>query len=109
MIFRVVQEALTNVREHSGAAHVAIEVQAANTHTEVRIADDGRGFEVEATLTRASREGRLGLVGIVERIRLLGGSISIASRPSGTEGAFTLPRWIPLLAEVPAARDAILH
>ena len=109
VIFRVVQEALTNVREHSGAAHVAIDVQAANTHTEVRIADDGRGFEVEATLTRASREGRLGLVGIAERVRLLGGSISIASRPSGTEVAFTLPRWIPLLAEVPAARDAILH
>jgi signal transduction histidine kinase len=109
VIFRVVQEALNNVREHSGAGHVAIEARATATHTEVQIADDGRGFEVESTLTRAAREGRLGLVGIVERIRLLGGTISVASRPSGTTIAFALPRWAPLLAEGTAARDAILY
>jgi signal transduction histidine kinase len=111
VIFRVVQEALTNVRDHSGAAHVAIDVQAHATHTEVLIADDGRGFDVEATLTRAARDGRLGLVGIAERIRLLGGTMSIASRASGTEIAFTLPRWMPLLGPpaTTAEREAILR
>lgn len=112
VIYRVFQEALTNVREHSDAATVAIEVRAFDTHTQVRIADDGRGFEVEQTLTRAAREGRLGLVGMAERIRLLGGTFALSSRPGKTELTFMLPRWVPLLAKAPAAvtgHQAILH
>ena len=104
MIFRVVQEALTNVREHSGAAHVAIDVQAANTHTEVRIADDGRGFEVEATLTRASREGRLGLFGMIERAHLVGGEVTIGPREEGgTSVRLRVPLRAPAPDPVPAA------
>jgi signal transduction histidine kinase len=45
---------------------------------------------------RSAREGRLGLVGLNERARLLGGSCEISSRPGGpTEIAVTLPRWRP--------------
>jgi signal transduction histidine kinase len=111
VIFRVVQEALTNVREHSDAASVAIEVRASDTHTHARIVDDGQGFEVEQTLTRAAREGRLGLVGMAERIRLLGGTFALASRPGRTELTFMLPRWVPLVAKPPAATEAqaVLH
>jgi len=96
-VARLVQEALTNVREHSGARSVSVRVAAGPTHTEAVVADDGRGFEVERTLVRAARRGRLGLVGMAERVRLLGGGLDVESRPGGpTTIAATIPRWEPL-------------
>ena len=50
---------------------------------EVVITDDGRGFEPEEELVRAARGGHLGLVGMHERVRMLGGLTSIDSRPGG--------------------------
>lgn len=103
-VARIVQEALTNVREHSGARRVSVRVQAGATHTEAVVVDDGRGFEVERTLVRAAQRGRLGLVGMAERVRLLGGGLDVESRPGGpTTVAATIPRWEPLGAR-PAAR-----
>jgi signal transduction histidine kinase len=96
-VARIVQEALTNVREHSGASSVSVRVEAGPTHTEAVVVDDGRGFEVERTLVRAARRGRLGLVGMAERVRLLGGALDVESRPGGpTTVAATIPRWEPL-------------
>lgn len=92
-VLRIVQEALSNAREHSGAGRVAVSVHALRGHVEARISDDGRGFEVDETLVRAGERGRLGLVGINERARLLGGSCEITSRPGGpTTIAVALPR-----------------
>jgi signal transduction histidine kinase len=53
--------------------------------TEVRatVTDDGSGFEPETALIRAAREGHLGLVGMHERVRMLGGDTQIESRPGG--------------------------
>jgi len=58
--------------------------------------DDGRGFEVERTLVDAARTGHLGLVGMSERVRLLGGRLDVESRPGGpTRIAAVIPRWRP--------------
>jgi signal transduction histidine kinase len=96
-VFRAIQEALANVREHSGASSVEVRVRARRSAIEVQIADDGMGFEVERALAKAAQRGRLGLVGIAERVRMLGGTFEVASTPGGpTALKFTLPRWEPL-------------
>jgi len=96
-VFRAIQEALANVREHSGAASVDVRVRARRSAIEVQITDDGMGFEVERALAKAAQRGRLGLVGIAERVRLLGGTFHVESAPGGpTSLKFTLPRWEPL-------------
>jgi signal transduction histidine kinase len=96
-VFRAIQEALANVREHSGASSVDVRVRARRSAIEVQIADDGMGFEVERALAKAAQRGRLGLVGIAERVRMLGGTFQVESSPGGpTSLKFTLPRWEPL-------------
>lgn len=96
-LLRIVQEGLSNVRDHSGAAAVSVSVIDHGSHVTLRMTDDGAGFNVERTLVRAARGGRLGLVGMAERVRLLGGTFDIDSSPgTGTTIAVTLPRWTPL-------------
>jgi signal transduction histidine kinase len=96
-VFRAIQEALANVREHSGASSVVVRLRARRSAIEVQITDDGTGFEVERALAKAAQRGRLGLVGIGERVRMLGGTFEVQSQPGGpTTLKFTLPRWEPL-------------
>jgi signal transduction histidine kinase len=96
-VFRAIQEALANVREHAGATTVSVLVRARRSAIEVQITDDGMGFEVERALARAAQRGRLGLVGIAERTRMLGGTFDLESAPGGpTTLRLTLPRWEPL-------------
>ena len=67
---------------------------------EAQVTDNGRGFDPESTLIRAAREGRLGLVAIHERVRLLGGQCRIDSRSGGpTVVSVALERWEPLAQE----------
>lgn len=89
----LIREALSNVREHSQAQHVAIRVCAdCCGAVTANITDDGRGFDPEAAFVRAARRGRLGLVGMHERVRLLGGTTTITSKPGGpTAVEATLP------------------
>jgi signal transduction histidine kinase len=99
-IFRAVQEALANVREHSGATEVEIRLRARRSSVDVRITDNGAGFEVSHALARAAKRGRLGVVGIGERVRMLGGTFDLDSRPGGpTTLSFALPRWRPDIPE----------
>lgn len=96
-VFRAIQEALANIREHAGATAVSILVRARRSAIEVQIADNGMGFEVERALAKAAQRGRLGLVGIAERTRMLGGTFDLESAPGGpTTLRITLPRWEPL-------------
>ena len=96
-VFRAIQEALANVREHAGATHVSVRVRARRSAIELQIVDDGMGFEVERALAKAAQRGRLGLVGIGERVRMVGGTFELESRPGGpTTLKLTLPRWEPL-------------
>jgi signal transduction histidine kinase len=78
-VYRLVQEALTNVGKHAGATHVEIFVSDRDGHVAVTVRDDGAGFE----LTAASPG--FGLVGMRERLALVHGSLDIESAPgSGT-------------------------
>jgi signal transduction histidine kinase len=96
-LIRIVQEAFTNIREHSNATAVELVLTGSRGCVELLVLDDGDGFEVTRTLQRAAQRGRLGLVGSSERIRLLGGTFDIRSKVGGpTTVAVTLPRWQPL-------------
>jgi len=101
-IVRVIQEALTNVRIHSGAESARVVVAQNPGGVRIEVADDGRGFEVERTLVREARRGRLGLLGMAERIRLLGGTFDVRSKPGGpTVVSAHLPEWRPAEASGP--------
>ncbi len=94
VLWRVVQEGLTNVREHSEASSVAVILHSSPTLTRLDIDDDGRGFVVDLELAESERRGRLGLVGAAERVRLLGGTFALRSSPgAGTRLAVSLPHW----------------
>lgn len=102
----VVREALANVREHSSASRATLRVRATIACIRASIVDDGRGFDVERALVAAAERGRLGLVGMSERVRLLGGRLAVDSRPGGpTAITVTLPRWeaVSEAAGAPAA------
>ncbi|HEX4466016.1 MAG TPA: ATP-binding protein [Solirubrobacteraceae bacterium] len=96
-LLNIVHEALTNIREHSGANAVEIAFSE-GPPIEIQVIDNGKGFDLEATLMRAARGGRLGLVAMHERVRLLGGKCRIESKPGGGgTGVFVeLDRWKPL-------------
>jgi two-component system, NarL family, sensor histidine kinase DevS len=83
-IYRLVQEALTNVAKHARAERVHVEVARENGMVEVVVEDDGRGFD-----PAAATHG-LGLVGMRERVELTGGRLEIRSRP-GTRVMAKLP------------------
>jgi signal transduction histidine kinase len=96
-LFRIVQESLSNVREHSGADHVRISIDAGTAQTTAWIEDDGVGFNPPEVLAAAARAGRLGIAGMVERVRLLGGTIDILSRPGdGTTVRAALAHYEPI-------------
>jgi signal transduction histidine kinase len=91
VLFRVVQEALSNVRKHSEAERVSVVLRSRRTFVDVTIADDGCGFDPQQLDT-----DRLGLAGISERVRLLGGAVEIeTSQGTGTTVRATLPQWRP--------------
>jgi signal transduction histidine kinase len=76
VLYRLVQEALTNVVKHAEAGHVSIVLTRRGGGVSTVVEDDGRGFDAGAT-----REDGLGLVGMRERLALLGGTLTIESTP----------------------------
>jgi signal transduction histidine kinase len=90
-VYRVVQEALTNASRHSGARRVDVSLKNADGWVIGTIVDDGRGFERGAQKSRG-----LGLLGMEERVREIGGNICIeSSQGRGTRVEFRLPRLTP--------------
>jgi two-component system sensor histidine kinase UhpB len=84
-IYRVAQEALTNVTRHAGATVVELVVAEDDRGVELRVSDDGRGFD-PAVLphVKSLTPGRgLGLIGMAERARLVGGELDVRSAPGG--------------------------
>jgi signal transduction histidine kinase len=95
-LLRVVQESLANIEAHAEAGSATVAVTAGPDELRAEVTDDGRGFEVEPTLVEAARGGRLGLVGMSERVRLLEGRLDVESKPGGpTRIAAAIPRWRP--------------
>ena len=75
-VYRIVQETLTNCARHANAKKADVSLRESPGTLEVTIHDDGRGFD-----TKSSRQGGLGLIGIEERVRELGGLLRIESEP----------------------------
>jgi signal transduction histidine kinase len=93
MIFRIVQEALNNVRRHSQATMVIISLKMHNEFLKISIQDNGRGFTVPASMNQYTSNGKLGLAGMNERTITIGGYMEINSvRGKGTTIAITVPR-----------------
>jgi signal transduction histidine kinase len=81
-VYRIVQEALTNVARHSGAAHAGVVLERRDGYIHLAVEDDGRGFDPDrAAMPDADRLQRLGLVGMRERAALVGGTMDIESAP----------------------------
>lgn len=95
-VYRILQEALTNVAKHSSARQVSVILEFTPGAARLIVEDDGRGFDVANRRAQARAESRLGLAGMEERAMLLGGTLEIESVPG--EGA-TL--FVSLPADAP--------
>ena len=99
VLYRLVQESLANIRKHSGATRAEVRVRVLPAYTEASVSDNGRGFDIHATVQRALDAKRLGLAGVSERVRLLGGAVDIEARVGeGVVVRATLPAWRPAAA-----------
>ena len=87
--YRVVQEALTNIARHAGVTRARVQVWATDTMLAVQVVDEGHGFDVEAALSSYLSSG---LIGMQERVRLAGGTLTIES---------ALGEGTRVLAEIP--------
>lgn len=86
-LYRIAQEALTNVIRHAEAYHLTISYTATPDHITLVIADDGRGFMPDSLPT-----GQFGLIGLNERVRLLNGKLDLQSEPgAGTRLQVVIP------------------
>lgn len=99
-VFRIVQEGLNNVRKHALARHVRLSLQRTSAaNLLVRLEDDGQGLAVPTDLASLSLNKHFGLVGISERVALLGGSMNIeSSRGNGTILQVEIPSPYPIVA-----------
>jgi len=79
IIFRVIQEALNNIRKHSEATKAAVILNYKPMQLEIAIKDNGKGFIVPKEISTYSTDGKLGLVGVRQRTRALGGAFNIQS------------------------------
>jgi PAS domain S-box-containing protein len=91
-LFRIVQEALNNIRKHARASAADIVVEFTVNGIKLTVSDNGRGFTIPGSMDGLPREGKLGLMGMQERIWLLGGNMEINSGPGeGTTLLFNIP------------------
>ena len=92
LLFRIVQEALSNTRRHAQASEAQVVVEFAEDRTKVTITDNGRGFEPPGRLDDFTRSGKLGLAGMQERAQLLCGTLEVKSTPGkGTTVMVEMP------------------
>jgi signal transduction histidine kinase len=80
-LFRIVQEALNNIRRHAQASEASVIIDFTKDRVRVTISDNGRGFELAGRVDDLPRIGKLGLVGMQERARLLGGTLEVQTTP----------------------------
>ena len=74
-IFRIIQEALTNVARHAGADRVEVSLVEENGEIELEVSDNGRGFH------ESPKKGSYGLLGMKERVKMLGGEVAVSGSP----------------------------
>lgn len=81
VLFRIVQEALRNVWRHSQATSAQVSVEFQDGKTMITVKDNGKGFQLQSPMGDLTKSGKLGLAGMKERARLLGGSLKVESEP----------------------------
>jgi signal transduction histidine kinase len=95
-LFRIGQEALTNAARHAEARALSVTLSRRGEAAVLVVEDDGRGFEVAAVRSTPRETGGLGLLGMQERATLVGGTLTVESRPGG---------GTTVVAEIPLAQD----
>jgi signal transduction histidine kinase len=91
-LFRIAQEALVNVARHAEADAVLVQCTASASEVTIEIEDDGKGFDPAILSAPPDAGAALGLMGMQERVELLGGTIEIDSAPGqGTRVALRVP------------------
>jgi len=93
-MFRIAQETLNNIRKHAQASVVNITVQILSNNLKMSITDNGKGFSTSRLTGDLAKEGKLGVLGMEERARLIGGNLQIKSEPGkGTTVIARAPIW----------------
>jgi signal transduction histidine kinase len=83
-VFRIVQEGLRNVRKHSGASAATVRLEHTTPRNlRISICDNGRGMPEPFDLAELFKQGHYGLLGVSERVALLGGRLQLRNQPSG--------------------------
>ncbi|MGQ9554976.1 MAG: GAF domain-containing protein [Anaerolineae bacterium] len=91
-LYRIAQEALTNVACHSRANHASVLLERRKDSVVLMVEDDGEGFDVAQAVASAQEQNRLGLYGMGERASLVGGHLAVESEPGiGTTISVTIP------------------
>jgi len=95
-VFRIVQEALNNIRKYSKANYVKIKFENDKFHFNMIIEDNGIGFEIDKTKENISQESGFGIMGMMERAKHLNGSLNVMSE---------LGKGTKLILKIPTSRD----
>src|SRR5690606_2646815 len=106
-IYRITQEALANIARHAGASHVDVSIQGEGEGGSIRveIADNGQGFDADAE-SHAKIRGRLGLLGMRERVEMIGGAFAVHSRRgAGTTVTVSRPKRGPAQRDCPPKKQ----
>jgi signal transduction histidine kinase len=91
-LFRIIQEAVVNIARHAGADNVFVIFKIGKNSVNVDIEDDGAGFDVQYALKRSEDARGLGILGMKERVNLIGGNVKICSEPErGTRISLKIP------------------
>jgi two-component system sensor histidine kinase UhpB len=92
LVFRVVQEALTNVAKHAGVRHAAVEVERVRGRVRILVSDPGRGFDPREAFDPGRSDGGVGLRGMRDRAELFGGTLRVeSSTGTGTRIEMLVP------------------
>lgn len=84
-LYRLLQEAFTNIIKHARAKQVLVAIHADGREVSLSICDDGKGFDSEKTTISTNKSGGIGLLGMQERLELIGGTLDLQTAPgSGT-------------------------
>jgi PAS domain S-box-containing protein len=87
-LYRIMQEALTNVAKHAGATHVSVILERRDHHLQLIVEDNGRGFDPDPLGDLPLPRNGLGILGMNERASLAGGTVTIESRPGGPTAVY---------------------